>query len=91
LNGNYNEKKDEEYWLQTRLEKVQEVKYELRSILQEGRIRDKRLQKLLLKALEVVHMYEVELEDRLDELLTIRDYSEIPRSPLPKGNGASQL
>jgi hypothetical protein len=60
----------EEYWLQARLEHVQKVKYELRSVLQEGRIKDKRLQKLLLKALEIVHMYEVELEDRLDELST---------------------
>jgi hypothetical protein len=54
--------------LQTRLESVREVKYELRGVLQEGHIKDKRLRKLLLKALEIVHMYEVELEDRLDEL-----------------------
>jgi len=58
----------EERWLQTRLESVREVKYELRGVLQEGHIKDKRLRKLLLKALEIVHMYEIELEDRLDEL-----------------------
>jgi len=58
----------EERWLQTRLESVREVKYELRGVLQEGHIKDKRLRELLLKALEIVHMYEVELEDRLDEL-----------------------
>jgi acyl carrier protein phosphodiesterase len=60
----------EEYWLEKWLEEVRKVKYELRSVLQGGRIKDKRLQKLLLKALEIVHMYEVELEDRLDELST---------------------
>jgi hypothetical protein len=81
----------EEKWLEERLETVQEVKYELRKVVQEGRIKDKRLLKLLLRALQVVHMYEVELEDRLDELSTRGDYSEIPRSPLPKGKGAGQL
>jgi hypothetical protein len=77
----------EEKWLQERLEMVEKVKYELRKAVQEGRIKDKQLQKLLLKALQIVHMYEVELEDRLDELSTTGGYSEIPRSPLPKGNG----
>ncbi len=65
----------EEKWLQERLEMVQEVKHELRGILQEGRIKDKRLQKLLLKALQIVHMYEVELGDRLDELSTTASQS----------------
>jgi hypothetical protein len=66
----------DEQWLQERLETVQEVKYELRKLAQEGRIKDKRLLKLLLRALQVVHMYEVELEDRLDELSTTGDYGE---------------
>jgi len=65
----------DEQWLQKRLETVQEVKYELRKVVQEGRIKDRRLLKLLLRALEVVHMYEVELEDRLDELSTAGDYN----------------
>jgi acyl carrier protein phosphodiesterase len=60
----------EEYWLEKWLEEVRKVKYELRSVLQGGRIKDKRLQKLLLKALQMVHSYEVELEDKLDELST---------------------
>jgi acyl carrier protein phosphodiesterase len=60
----------EEYWLEKWLEEVRKVKYELRSVLQEGRTKDKRLQKLLLKALQMVHSYEVELEDKLDELST---------------------
>jgi hypothetical protein len=64
----------EEKWLEERLETVQEVKYELRKVVQEGRIEDEQLLKLLLRALQVVHMYEVELEDRLDELSTRGDY-----------------
>jgi hypothetical protein len=58
----------EEYWLERRVEDVVRVKLELRRVLQEGRIKDKRLQKLLLETLAIVHSYEVELEDKLDEL-----------------------
>jgi hypothetical protein len=72
----------EEKWLEERLETVQEVKYELRKVVQEGRIKDKRLLKLLLRALQVVHMYEVELEDRLDGLSTTEDYSKKENEPV---------
>jgi ADP-dependent phosphofructokinase/glucokinase len=58
----------EEYWLERRLEDVTRVKLELRRVLEEGHIKDKRLRKLLLETLAIVHSYEVELEDRLDEL-----------------------